>query len=437
METLEDGAATLLLVEGFTGALSDDLDTNDDGTLDVTPWTTLVDSVATTNSGGAVVLYSSAAVGTVGGASRFPYYVDTDSASDWVMNDPDLLGIIGAGGIGSDEAYNTPAAVNRVSNTIYYASVSTGSAVALRNSVHQAILGHIKFPYTDTFTDTWDILEQADENPSNSSNIIDVYKNESYAKQGGGNSFYNREHTWAKSYGFPDDNDDAMPYTDCHHLRLCDIGYNSDRGNAPFNDCPGCTERTTTINNGFGGPGQSNWFDGSGTGNNFEVWDHRKGDIARSMLYMDLRYEGGMHPFRMFSEPNLELTDMVAQIQTTGTNTTGTAYLGLRQTLLDWHAADPVDDEERARNEVVYRYQGNRNPFVDHPEWADCIYNGNCGPGLPACFLPLLSSWTTGPALSCSTGMLSVLDFAGLIDGTCTCPSPIAVELITAEIATR
>jgi endonuclease I len=107
------------------------------------------------------------------------------------------------------------------------------------------------------------------------------------------------------------------------------------------------------------------------------VWDERKGDVARAILYMDIRYEGGTNTFGA-AEPNLAITDDPLLIQTTGTNTTGTAYLGLLAVLLEWHAFDPPDDRERLRNAVVYSYQGNRNPFIDHPEWAACIYEGAC-----------------------------------------------------------
>ena len=80
-------------------------------------------------------------------------------------------------------------------------------------------------------TDTWNILELAQQDPGNSSRIIDVYKNASYAKVGAGNSFYNREHPWPKSYGFPNDGGSNYPYSDCHVLFLCDSSYNSSRGN--------------------------------------------------------------------------------------------------------------------------------------------------------------------------------------------------------------
>ncbi|MEN8164815.1 MAG: endonuclease, partial [Acidobacteriota bacterium] len=109
------------------------------------------------------------------------------------------------------------------------------------------------------------------------------------SEAGGGNDFYNREHSWPNAYGFPNDGASNSPYTDCHHLMLSDIGYNGDRGSKPFDDCPGCTERTTVFNNGTGGPGMSNWTDAT----RWETWVGRQGDVARAQLYMDVRYEGG------------------------------------------------------------------------------------------------------------------------------------------------
>ncbi|HEY9143624.1 MAG TPA: endonuclease, partial [Arenimonas sp.] len=54
------------------------------------------------------------------------------------------------------------------------------------------------------------------------------------------------------------------------------------------------------------------------------------------------------------------------------------AYMGRLADLLQWHAEDPVDAKEQLRNEAVYSYQGNRNPFIDHPEWAACIFQNQC-----------------------------------------------------------
>ena len=84
-------------------------------------------------------------------------------------------------------------------------------------------------------------------------------------------------------------------------------------------------------------------------------------------MYMAIRYEGGRDPATQQSEPDLELTDDRSRIVVTSASP---AYMGLLSTLLAWHQADPPDAAERERNEVIYSFQGNRNPFIDHPEWA-------------------------------------------------------------------
>ncbi len=119
--TFENGTVSLLLVEGFTGAVGNDLDTDNDGVLDATPWTRLVDSIAVSDGGagdwayGGVVLAPGFDGGsfTVGGASRIPNGVDTDSTTDWVRNDFDGAGLPGFAGTPEvGEAYNTPGANN-------------------------------------------------------------------------------------------------------------------------------------------------------------------------------------------------------------------------------------------------------------------------------------------------------------------------------------
>ncbi len=267
----------------------------------------------------------------------------------------------------------------------YYDTVNEASAATLRSTLHDVIDDHTRIPYTSTATDTWNVLELADEDPNNSSNILDVYLNESYTKHGAGNNDYNREHVWAKSYGFPNDGSTNYPYTDCHHLFLCNDSYNSSRGNKPFSTVggTGTTEKVTVVNNSVGGgsgtyPGWSGWYDST----YWEVWWDRRGDIARAMFYMDVRYEGGTHGVTGYTEPDLILTDTLTLIQNsnTGSNET-TAYMGLLSDLLQWHLDDPVDAKETSRNDNIYAYQGNRNPFIDHPEWVACLFNGTCGGG--------------------------------------------------------
>ncbi|GJM22797.1 MAG: hypothetical protein DHS20C15_27120 [Planctomycetota bacterium] len=267
----------------------------------------------------------------------------------------------------------------------YYNSVDNSTPASLRATLHEVIDDHARFPYTSGGTDTWDILELADEDPNNSSNILDVYRNASYAKQGGGNSNYDREHTWPSSYGFPDDNSSNMPFTDAHQLRLCNSSYNSSRGNKPFKTSSiAGSERVTEMNNGKGGgvgvyPGQSNWTSGSGPSGIWETWIGRRGDVARSLFYLDVRYEGGLHGLTGVSEPDLILTDNVALISASNTGSNEpVAYMGLVSVLYQWHLQDPVDADEQARNDVIFGFQGNRNPFVDHPEWADCLFGPSC-----------------------------------------------------------
>lgn len=251
----------------------------------------------------------------------------------------------------------------------YYDPVDTSSQPALRATLHDVIDGHQRYPYTASSTDTWDILNQADEDPLDPGRILDVYRNRSIIKYPGGNSSYNREHVWPNSYGFPDDNSGNYPYTDCHHLMLCDISYNSLRGSNIFADCTsGCQSYPTQEYNGTSGV---NYRAASAPIDIWETWDHRKGDIARAMFYMDVRYEGDTG-----NEPDLILTDdpFLIQSSQTGDNEP-VAYMGLLSTLLAWHEADPVDDDERRRNDVVQQYQHNRNPFVDHPEWVDLLFD--------------------------------------------------------------
>lgn len=163
--TLENGTITLLLVKDFTGALTNDLDTDNDGVLDVTPWSELVDSVAV-NDGGAgditfgvptlVVGYDGASFAP-GGASRIPDGTDTDTAADWVRNDFDKAGITGFVGtpvVG--EAYNTPGAPNQVVTVVDTAPTvaSTNPAAGATGVALDASLA-VTFSEDVAVTGTW------------------------------------------------------------------------------------------------------------------------------------------------------------------------------------------------------------------------------------------------------------------------------------------
>lgn len=253
----------------------------------------------------------------------------------------------------------------------YYAHVDTSSADRLRATVHAVIrAGHVKIPYTSAATDTWNVLEAADQDPADSTRVLDLYRNASFPKFGAGNNYYQREHTWPKSFGFPKNEAANLCYTDCHMLFLADGGYNAARSNNVYDDIATPHEIYPVEGAGCVDERAAGFPEGR-----WEVWDGRRGDVARALLYMDVRYEGEG------AEPDLVLTDNIDRIvaSNVGRNL-DVAYMGLRKALLQWHQQDPVSDGERRRNDVVFRYQGNRNPFVDHPEWVGVVF-GKAGAG--------------------------------------------------------
>ncbi|MBN3490885.1 endonuclease [Acholeplasma equirhinis] len=149
----------------------------------------------------------------------------------------------------------------------------------------------------------------------------------------GSSTTWNREHVWAKSLigngGYDPNNNTRGVDADMHNLRAADTNVNSTRNNFKF------TNLITHVD-GFG-LYNSMWYPG----------DNHRGDVARIIFYMDIRWGN--------------LTDITK--------------IGFLDTFIAWHLADPVDAFELHRNEVIYGYQGNRNPFIDHPELVQRIYN--------------------------------------------------------------
>ncbi len=269
----------------------------------------------------------------------------------------------------------------------YYGSVNLNSADAMRTSLHAVIDDHKRFPFeSESETDLWDILQLSEEDRDNPDNIITIYRNASYAKQAAVNQTYILDHGWPVNYGFIINGPDNYPYTDAHHIFISDRSYKSARGGYPLNFCAdiGCEEKPTDFNNGRGGvggsrPSDSNWRIRLGGDGIFEVWNGRRGDIARALFYTDIRYEGGTHTVSGAAEPDLVISDnnILIDRSKSGENESR-AYFGDRSVLLSWHREDPVDDIERARNETIAAFQGNRNPFIDHPEWIECLYATTC-----------------------------------------------------------
>ena len=215
----------------------------------------------------------------------------------------------------------------------------------LKSMLHNIIDDHDEYSY-NSLRDY--ILPYTDQDMNNSNNVILLYSgwSRSIDDFGGGVSDWNREHVWAKSHG---DFGNYPPCgTDAHHIRPTDVSVNSQRGNLDFDN------------------GGSLYIDGDGnTGcyydyNSWEPRDEIKGDVARMIFYMDVRYEGGG------GEPDLEMVDEV--------NNSPQPEHGKMSTLLDWHFEDPPDDWEMRRNDRIYEYQHNRNPFIDHPEFVSRIW---------------------------------------------------------------
>jgi endonuclease I len=227
-------------------------------------------------------------------------------------------------------------------DSTYYASAVGKTGPALRSSLHTII----KAQTVLTYDQVWTALKDTDQDPNNTNNVIEIYSGRSIAKSdnGGGVDQWNREHVWAKSHG--DFGTVNGPGTDVHHLRPEDVTVNSDRGSLDFDNggsavaqCTGCLR----------------------DGDSFQPRDAVKGDVARMILYMAVRYEGDD------GWPNLEPNESVNN---------GTApYIGKLSVLKQWNLQDPPDAFEKRRNQVIYdTWQHNRNPFVDHPEWVTSIW---------------------------------------------------------------
>jgi len=204
-----------------------------------------------------------------------------------------------------------------------------------------------------TYKECWDGCEKADEDPNNSANIICIYSGASILKtkhvgSAGKTGEWNREHLYPQSKGFS--SKDAVAHNDIHHLRAAEYSTNSDRKDTDFGEGGLYTPR-------------------------IEV----RGDIARAVLYMTVRYEADDYSSYKYNgrtytdsdDLDLELSSSKGDITKPYT---GSYYLGDLYYLIKWNYEDPVDDTERKRNDVVAGIQGNRNPFIDHNEFVAYLY---------------------------------------------------------------
>ena len=255
--------------------------------------------------------------------------------------------------------------------TNYYNAALGKSNENLMSALRNIIYNHRQLSYNAL----WDAFKSTDTDAEGY--IIDMYSNCRYRPDQHGGSAknvgdgFNREHSFPKSWF-----DDATPmYTDLFHLYPTDIKVNSQRSNFPFGVCAKGNRLTNGSLYGKGKLGTSTYPGYSGTV--FEPDDEYKGDFARTYFYMVTCYKNELPSWP--GSPQLNYTaNKYKAFSTWSINM-----------LMEWTRLDPVSEKEIKRNEAVYAKQGNRNPYIDHPELAEYIW-GNLqgqvwtGSGTPA-----------------------------------------------------
>lgn len=184
------------------------------------------------------------------------------------------------------------------------------------------------------------LFKTSDADPENPANILLMYGSQSSGTHQRSRPYsgqWNREHVYAKSKGTPNLGTSG-PGADGHHLRPADNTLNSTRGSLLFDDGAGAAAYKTS---------RGGWYPG----------DEWKGDVARIIMYMYVRYDGRCLPLNITMNPNTYSADFP-------------------DILLKWNIEDPVSDFERQRNNVVFGIQHNRNPFIDNPYLATLIWKG-------------------------------------------------------------
>ncbi len=181
---------------------------------------------------------------------------------------------------------------------------------------------------------------------------------------------WNKEHSFPNSWFSSTSSTSNFPGADLHHLFPTDMDVNSLRGNYPF----GVVASASTVTMNGSKLGSSAITFGSYSGPVFEPIDAYKGDFARATLYMVTRYQA--------EQPSWESLQSTGDVVMDGTTWPSIEIDYLRM-LIQWHNADPVSAKEIERNNEVFGYQNNRNPFVDHPEYVGLIWSTSCGLALP------------------------------------------------------
>ena len=234
--------------------------------------------------------------------------------------------------------FNTPV----IASSDYYSSISSSeTGDDLKSSLRSLITSthKTKTSYDDCSDPS--IVEKTDGDPNNPGNIILFWSGLSIESTWDNGTSWNREHVWPQSQGWFSKSGAGA---DLHHIRPTDSSVNSSHGNYPYGVVSGGKYVSLSSTNG------GTATDAKVGGSIFEPGDSKKGDCARIIFYLLVRYE---------DSDNYSITNVATSMDL----------------LLEWNNNDPVDASEIRRNNAVYDIQGNRNPFIDNSNYANLIWD--------------------------------------------------------------
>ena len=267
--------------------------------------------------------------------------------------------------LGNDNGDDTPPS----EPTGYYASARGLTGYSLKSELFNIIRDHSSQGYSAIwqfydvasrdkyFENDNSLLDRYSENPTGRDNYNYVVFSDQCGSYNSEADCYNREHSFPKSWF----GGKVEPMnSDVHHIFASDGFVNSKRGSYPFGEV---ANATFTSTNGSKLGSATNSIGYSGTV--FEPIDEFKGDFARAFFYMATRYENIIGAW----QSNSNYSDAVLD------GSSGKVYEAwLVAMLLKWHNQDPVSQLEQDRNQAAFEFQGNRNPYVDHPEFVEMIW---------------------------------------------------------------
>jgi endonuclease I len=242
----------------------------------------------------------------------------------------------------------------------YYNSASGKTGTDLQQALHDIIDNHTSVSYTTLWTSfkttdkksngkVWDMYSDI---PGGTPPYEYTFVSDQCGNYDSENDCYNREHSWPKSWF----NDASPMYSDLFHIVPTDGYVNNRRSNYPYGEVG--TATWTSLNGSKLGTSITPGYSGIV----FEPRDEYKGDFARNYFYMATRYYN--------EDSGWPGSEMV----------TGSQFKPWAKTmLLIWAQLDPVSQKETDRNNAVFAIQNNRNPFIDHPEYANSIWGTNVG----------------------------------------------------------